>query len=247
MRILPPKKELIKLLGIDDFFLWEYYGKGFLGRIQAWIFRSRIKVLMEFLQMTRRELGTVLDVGCGPMFVSYSLVSNAVSEYIGVDVMSPVRLKKYMDAMRGVGVKAVEVVRASAESLPFRDGIFGFILSLDVLEHLEKPKQAAKQICRAVRNEGLVAISLPLENLTQKFLRIGFILMKIGGKPILKKAKCISITRKPDYHYVGDVESYNDMVKMLKDFFHLMHRKYTPIGLHRSINVNAAHIAQKKP
>jgi len=88
---------------------------------------------------------------------------------------------------------------------------------------------------------------LPLENLTQKFLRIGFILMKIGGKPILKKGMYIPITQKPDYHYVGDVESYNDMVKMLKDFFILMHSKYTPIGLHRSINVNAVHIAQKKP
>ena len=120
-------------------------------------------------------------------------------------------------------------------------------LSLDVLEHLGKPKQAATEIHRAVRNEDLVAISLPLENLTQKLLRIGFILMKIGGKPILKKAKHISITQTPDYHYVGDVESYNDMVEMLKDSFHLMRSKYTPIGLHRSINVNAVHIAQKKP
>lgn len=46
MRILPPKQELIQLLGSDDFFLWEYYGEGVLGKIQAWIFRSRIKVLV---------------------------------------------------------------------------------------------------------------------------------------------------------------------------------------------------------
>ena len=63
------------------------------------------------------------------MFVSYSLVSYAASEYVGVDVMPADRLKKYRDAMRGVGVKAVEVVRASAESPPFRDGVFGFALS----------------------------------------------------------------------------------------------------------------------
>lgn len=247
MRILPPKKELIKLLGVDDFFLWEYYGKGFFGRIQSWIFRSRVKVLMEFLLKTRQELGSVLDVGCGSMFISYSVVSNAASEYVGVDVMPVDSLKKYMDAMRGVGVKEVEVVRASAESLPFRDEVFGLSLSLDVLEHLGKPKRAVIEIRRVVKEDGLVAISLPLENLTQKFLRIGFILMKIGGSPILRRAKHIPITRTPDYHYVGDVKSYNDMVEVLKDSFHLMYSKYTPIGLHKSINVNAVHIAQKKP
>jgi len=247
VRILPPKQELIKLLGVDDFFLWEYYDESFFGRIQAWIFSSRIKVLMEFLWKTRQELGSVLDVGCGPMFVSYSLVSNGASEYVGVDVMPADRLKKYRDAMRGVGLKAIEVVRASAESLPFRDGVFGFTLSLDVLEHLRKPKQAATEINKVVRNEGLVAISLPLENLTQKLLRIGFILMKIGGNPVLNKMKYIPITRTPDYHYVGDIKSYKDMVEVLKDFFNLMHSKFTPIGLHKLINVNAVHIAQKKP
>lgn len=245
MRILPSKQELIQLLGIDDFFLWEYYSKGFFGRIQAWIFSSRVKVLMKFLRKTRQGLGSVLDVGCGPMFVSYSLVNNAATEYVGVDIMPAERLKKYRDAMRGVGVKAIEVVRASAESLPFRDGVFDFSLSLDVLEHLGKPKQAVMEIHRAVRNEGLVTISLPLENLTQKLLRIGFILMKIGGDPILDKAK-IPVTRTPDYHYVGDIKSYNDMVEVLKDSFYLMHSKYTPIGLHKSISVNAILFLQKK-
>ena len=124
---------------------------------------------------------------------------------------------------------------------------FSVLLSLDVLEHLGKPKQAATEIHRAVRNEGLVAIALPLDNLTQKLLRIGFTLMKIGGDSILKKAKHIPITRTPDYHYMGDVKSYDGMVEVLKDSFHLMHSKYTPIGLHKSINVNAVHIAQKKP
>jgi hypothetical protein len=44
MRILPPKQELIQLLGRSDFFLWEYYGEGVLSKIQAWIFGSHIEV-----------------------------------------------------------------------------------------------------------------------------------------------------------------------------------------------------------
>jgi len=84
---------------------------------------------MEFLRKTRQELGSVLDVGCGPMFVSYSLVNNGATEYVGVDIMPTDRLKKYRDAMRCVGVKEIEVVRVSAESRPFRDGVFGFSLT----------------------------------------------------------------------------------------------------------------------
>jgi len=146
-----------------------------------------------------------------------SLVSNKAIEYVGVDIMPADRLKKYRDAMRCVGVKNIEVVRASAELLPFRDGVFCF--SLDVLEHLGKPRYAATEIQRVVRNEGLVAISLPLENLTQRLLRLSFTLMRIVGDPILKNTKHIPITRKPEYHYVGDIKSYDELLKMLKKLF----------------------------
>jgi ubiquinone/menaquinone biosynthesis C-methylase UbiE len=189
----------------------------------------------------------ILDVGCGPMFISYALTSDETSEYIGVDIMSADRLKKYKDAMNNIGRKRLQVVRASAEQLPFRKYIFDFVLSLDVLEHLSKPKQAVMEIHRVIKSNGLVAISLPLENLAQKLLRIGFTFMKISGDPILKKAKHVPITRTPEYHYVGDIKSYDEMIKMLKESLNFMHTEYTPIGIHKSINVNAVHIAQKKP
>ena len=86
MKILPPKQDLVSILGPNDFFLWEYYGKGLLGRIQGWIFRSRIKVLIKFLRKRKLECEKILDVGCGPMLVSYSLVNNTTGEYIGDNV-----------------------------------------------------------------------------------------------------------------------------------------------------------------
>ena len=51
-----------------------------------------------------------------------------------------------------------------------------------------------------VKEDGAVAISLPLENLFQRLCRVGFLLTKILGEPILKRAKRIPITRTPDYH-----------------------------------------------
>jgi len=154
------------------------------------------------------------------------------------------RLKKYRDVMRSFGMETIEVVRASAESIPFRREIFDFALSLDVLEHLSKPRKATTEIYRVVKDDGTIAISLPLENLFQRLSRIGFVLMRIAGSPILKKAK-VSITKTPEYHYAGDAKSYNDMVNLLKENFNVIVTKYTPIGIHRSININALHILKK--
>lgn len=123
---------------------------------------------------------------------------------------------------------------------------FLILLSLDVLEHLSKPRKAVAEIYRVVKDGGAIAISLPLENLFQRLSRIGFVLMKIAGSPILKRAKGVPITKTPEYHYVGDVKSYDDMVNLLKENFNLIFTRYTPIGIHRSININALHILKKK-
>ena len=101
------------------------------------------------------------------------------------------------------------------------------------------------EIYRMVKDDGVVAISLPLENLFQKACRTSFILMKIAGNPILKKAKRIPITRTPEYHYAGEVKSYEGMAKALKRLFNSLFTRYTPIGFHRSINMNAVHVLQK--
>jgi len=245
MKILPPRQEIIRFLGSDDLFLWEYYGEGILSKVQAWMFRSRLEVLMRFLRQTQLNPQRVVDVGCGPMFISYALVSNATSEYIGVDIMHSDRLKKYRDAMRNVGVETLEVVRASAEQLPFRGNTFDLSLSLDVLEHLSKPREVIMGIYKVTKNGGKVVISLPLENLFQRLARVGFRPMKIMGDPILKKAKQVPITRTPEYHYVGDIKSYGDMVKVLKEQFSPLQTEYTPIGFFRSININAVHTLQR--
>ena len=239
----PSKEQLVRLLGSDDFFLWEYYGEGILGKILAWIFRSRIKVLVKLLAQLQFKPRMVLDAGCGPMFISYVLDGN--NEYIGVDIMSADKLKKYRGAMRSLGVKAIEVVRASVESLPFRNGVFDFALSLDVLEHVSKPRSAATEIYRVVEDCGVLAVSLPLENLFQRLSRLGFMFMKIMGDPILKRAKRVPINRTLEYHYVGDVKSYDGMVRMLKELLNPLLTKYTPIGFAKSININAVHVLQR--
>ena len=123
---------------------------------------------------------------------------------------------------------------------------FSILLSLDVLEHVSKPRSAATEIYRVVEDCGVLAVSLPLENLFQKLSRLGFMFMKIMGDPILNRAKRVPINRTPEYHYVGDVKSYDSMTKMLEGILNPLITRYTPIGLHRSININAIHVLQKR-
>jgi len=241
---MPPMQKIIELLDENDFFLWEYYGRGFLGKFQTYIFRSRIKVLMKLLKCLNLIPKTILDVGCGPMFISYSLTRTFSSEYIGIDLIHSNRLKKYRDAMRNIGVKNIEVIRASAEYLPFKDESFDILLSLDVIEHLRQPRTAIIEISRV--NKNIFGISLPLENLFQRLARIGFKLMKIMGDPMPKKSNQINITKIPNYHYVGDIKTYDDMIIELKEQFIPFIVNYTPIGLFKSINVNAVHLFKKK-
>jgi SAM-dependent methyltransferase len=229
-------------LGDDDYFVWEYYGAGL-----GWIFRSRVNVIMSFLRLSQAKPEMMLDVGCGPMFISSTLLLSSSTVYVGIDVLPVKRLKKYKDVMKKLGVKLIDIIRASAESLPLRKTTFDLVLSLDVLEHLHKSRRAIMEIKRVTKNEGTVVISLPLENSLQKLSRIGFKLMK--PKPFsnnepdsVQERINVPIIRTPDYHYGGDVDSYDNMYDILRSNFELRYTKYTPLGFIRAININALHI-----
>jgi SAM-dependent methyltransferase len=245
LKSFPSKQQLTRLLGDDDYFVWEYHGKGL-----GWIFRSRVKVITRFFRQLQPKPRMILDVGCGPMFISTSLASNHLGEYVGIDVLPTERLKKYKDVMKKLGLQEVETIRASAESLPLKECAFDFVLSLDVLEHLAKSKRAILEIKRVTKNGCTVAISLPLENSIQRFSRIGFKLLKPkpfennatdSGKESIK----VPITKTPDYHYVGDVDSYDSMSTQLKSNFKLQCTKYAPLGFISAININAVHFLKK--
>lgn len=245
-RYLPSEWKLAQLLKEDDFFFWEYYGKGVLGKIQAWIFISRIMTLVKLLKEHRHTCGSILEVGCGSMFVSYSLTRDPHSEYVGLDVMQGKRMKKYKGAMQDAGVQKIEAVRASGEKLPFREGLFDLVLCLDVLEHMRKPEEAMVEIEGVTRQNGIVAISLPLENAFQKLIRIGFVLMRIRGDPILERMNYTPSIGMPNYHYIGDLKSYEEMIERLEGFLSLLSTEFTPLGFCKPVNINAIHLFKRK-
>lgn len=83
----------------------------------------------------------VLDVGCG-VKPYYPFFAAGASEYVGVDVENP-----------------AADLEGTAERLPIPDGSYDLVLCLQVLEHVDEPAQAVRELRRVVAPGGRVLAS----------------------------------------------------------------------------------------
>lgn len=85
----------------------------------------------------------ILDVGCGEGFTLKKLHELKIGDKLsGID---------YSEDAIGLGKKAypyLDLKRADIYKLPFKDNSFDLIICTEVLEHLEKPQEALKEIER---------------------------------------------------------------------------------------------------
>lgn len=104
---------------------------------------------------------TLLDAGCRTMALKPLL--KGCEEYFGTDL-----------------IPAEGVLQCDLEKrLPFDDNSFDIVTALDVLEHLENPHGALKELCRVARKS--VMVSLP--NMFYLTFRINYLLGHgISGK-----------------------------------------------------------------
>lgn len=79
--------------------------------------------LLRYATGERRVAGMVLDAGCGPLGFARFIRADCV----GIDVWRP-------DPGEATG--SLQRVRGSITQMPFRDGSFGTVASMDTLEHL---------------------------------------------------------------------------------------------------------------
>ncbi|HEX3109970.1 MAG TPA: class I SAM-dependent methyltransferase, partial [Thermoanaerobaculia bacterium] len=95
----------------------------------------------------------ILDLGAGAGGVAIALSSEPRYRMAAVDVvMNP-------DLVELQG--NIEYAVASADTLPFKDASFDAVLCLETIEHLPRPKPAAKEMMRVLRSGGLVMITTP--------------------------------------------------------------------------------------
>ena len=94
----------------------------------------------------------VLDLGCGPGWVSHNLVGNY--RLVGVDVEEEaVRLSRLL--------YAADYVVGTAFGLPFPDGQFDAVIFTEAIEHFAEPEPALAEIARVLRPGGLALITTP--------------------------------------------------------------------------------------
>lgn len=93
--------------------------------------------------------GWVLDDGCG----SGEGLEGIESRAVGIDI-SPIALREARE-------RGVQVVLGDVRRLPFRNGAFGAVLSIETMEHLVEGESYLDEIRRVLRKRGRVAISTP--------------------------------------------------------------------------------------
>lgn len=105
------------------------------ARIKTLLLENWIMLQNESLGRTRGK--RILDVGCGDAKFSIYL-SKLGNEYIGVDVQ----------VRRTLLPKDVNIIRADAAHLPFRDDCFDLSISRELLHHVNSPLRVIKEIQR---------------------------------------------------------------------------------------------------
>ncbi len=96
----------------------------------------------------RFRTGWLVDVGCGPGLLAKQLQSLAPElRVVGVDIDMMM-----LNAARNSGCPYL--IRASADSLPFRDGAIGLVVSTSSLKDWTNQAQGLAEISRIVRRGG---------------------------------------------------------------------------------------------
>jgi len=93
--------------------------------------------------------GRLLDLGCG----EGALLELLGGRGIGLD-MNP-------DRLRLAAEKGLPVCLGDGNMLPFPDGSFDTVISMEVLEHVPDMETVADEVCRVLRPGGCWIISVP--------------------------------------------------------------------------------------
>jgi ubiquinone/menaquinone biosynthesis C-methylase UbiE len=125
------------------------------NRLFRYIENKRIRVLIDFADIDKNDL--VLEVGCG---IGNILERIPAGKLTGIDI-SEVQIKR---AKQKLGNKA-EVIKCPAENLPFADKYFDRIICTEVFEHTLEPTDVLREMKRALKDSGVISLSVPNEKL----------------------------------------------------------------------------------
>ena len=120
----------------------------------------RYRPVLPLIRKSRRDSGLLLDVGSGSVGLAFFLQRPVVSADVA-----------FSSSDMGRFSSPIRPVRASATQLPFRDGAFRGVVSVDMLEHIPKQlrAQAIQELFRVSKD--FVVIGFPYGDRSAAFDR----------------------------------------------------------------------------
>jgi ubiquinone/menaquinone biosynthesis C-methylase UbiE len=120
-----------------------------------YIENKRINKLIELAFISDSD--KVLEVGCG---VGHILERVPKGNLYGIDI-SDIQVKRATARLKG---KAI-IIKAPGEHIPYEDKFFDRILCSEVIEHVLDPVKLLLEIKRVLKDDGILSLSIPNENL----------------------------------------------------------------------------------
>lgn len=99
----------------------------------------------------------VLDAACGSGYGTYCLSKSGAKKVIGVDISK----ETINYAKSKYAAKRIEFIVGNVENLPFKDGNFDVIVSMETIEHLQYPDKFLKEAKRLLKKNGFILLSTP--------------------------------------------------------------------------------------
>ncbi len=140
-----------------------------------YIEQKRISKLIELAEIGPGD--KVLEVGCGAGHILEKIRHGSL---YGIDI-SDIQIKR---AKERLGEKAV-LTKAPGESIPYEDKFFDKVLCSEVVEHVLDPREVLKEISRIMKDDGILSLSIPNEdviNSTKRLLKKTGLIKLIDNK-----------------------------------------------------------------
>ncbi len=120
---------------------------------------KRGEMLLELLErFSPVERKFFLDVGCGAGGLAIAFTKRS-STVVAFDI-DPKYLKVAEAWAKEEGVE-LNLMVASGESMPFKDGVFDFVACSDIIEHLKNPAGMVGEVARVLKKGGVVYLTCP--------------------------------------------------------------------------------------